>query len=243
MPGKYDPADKAQLLAQFRRTPSTCELMVAAAEAQFPPKMKSEGDASRATLSEDAENCQPRKRGRKRVVTADKVQMICRLLALGETEWAACLRAGIGSTAWNAAKRANPGLRDRIASARDEWAQLRHVRHAVALYESQSDRDANRKALKPQPTKQAKWMVWHLITRVPLNFAAIPEKEIVSACNRCGLHLETWRRQEAAFGLMRKIYEKRARIRGQQPPIQPSIGPSIFDDEAYSDADDVYQWG
>src|SRR5678815_2829862 len=27
-----------------------------------------------------------------------------------------------------------------------------------------------------------------------------------------------WQRQERAFGLMRKIYEKRAAIRGQQPP-------------------------
>ena len=52
--------------------------------------------------------------------------------------------------------------------------------------------------------------------RVPLHFAAIPEKEILNACNRFNLPLETWRRQERAFGLLRKVYAKRAAIRGQE---------------------------
>src|SRR5438477_9705909 len=97
-----------------------------------------------------------------------------------------------GLTAWGAAKRANAELRGRIASARDEWARLRHARHAAALYESQWARSASRKALKPQPTYQAKLVMWHLITRVSLTFAAIPEEEILSACNRFNMPLETW---------------------------------------------------
>jgi hypothetical protein len=109
------------------------------------------------------------------------------------------------------------GLRNRIASARDDWARLRHGQHAAALYESQSAREASRKVLKPRPTKQANWMVWHLVGSVPLNFVVIPDQEITSACQRCGMALETWQRQERAFGLMRKIYTKRAAIRGQQP--------------------------
>ena len=218
MSGKYDPPDKARLLAQFRRTPSTPELMVAAAEAKFPPKAQSEDDASRARATDEINSAsapaQARKRGRKPVVTPERVQMICELLAHGETERGACIRAGIGSTAWSGAKRVDSTLRDRIASARDDWARLRHAQHAAALYESQSAREASRKALKPHPTKQANWMFWHLVARVPLNFVAIPEEEIVAACERCGMHLETWRRQERAFGLMRKVYEKRAAIRG-----------------------------
>lgn len=217
MPGKYDPPEKAQLLATFRRTPSTPELMVAAVEAQFPPKVKSEDNASHARAIEDHEGCQSLKRGRKRVVTAEKVQMICGLLAIGETERSACIRAGIGSTAWNAAKRVDSGLRERIASARDDWARLRAAQHAAALYESQSARDANRKVLKPRPTKQAMLVVWHLTYRVPLHHAAIPEADIVTACERFKMHLETWQRQERAFGLMRKVYAKRASIRGHQP--------------------------
>jgi hypothetical protein len=94
---------------------------------------------------------------------------------------------------------------------------LRHAQHAAALYESQSMRAANRKALKPQPTKQAKLVAWHLTFRVPLHFAAIPETEIVQACERFNLSLETWTRQERAFGLLRKVYERRAQLRGQQP--------------------------
>jgi hypothetical protein len=59
--------------------------------------------------------------------------------------------------------------------------------------------------------------VWHLTTRVPLNVVAIPEIEIVQACERFNLPLETWRRQESAFGLLKKVYARRAQLRGQQP--------------------------
>ena len=49
--------------------------------------------------------------------------------------------------------------------------------------------------------------------RVPLHFAAIPDEEILNACNRFNLPLDTWRRQERAFGLLKKVYAKRAAIR------------------------------
>ncbi len=216
MIGKYDPANKAALLAQFRRTPSTVELAVAAAEAQFPSKAKPDDDPSRACVGEDS-NSQPRKRGRKPVVTPERVKMICGLLAHGESEKSACIRAGIGLTAWNTAKRSDAGLRERIAGARDDWARLQHARHAAALYESQSMRVANRKALKPQPTRQAKLVAWHLTYRIPLHFAAIPEAEIAQACERFNLSLEAWIRQQNAFGLLKKVYAKRAKLRGEQP--------------------------
>ncbi len=224
--GKYDPPRKAELIATFRRTPSTVELMVAAAEAQFPPNMKRDDLASRATPTKieaplphpraRAVDCDLQKRGRKPVVTPERVMMICDLLASGQTERAACLRAGIGGTAWNAAKRVDSTLRNRIASARDDWARLRHARHAAALYESQVARSAGQKALKPQPTKQANMVFWHLVKRVPLDFVAIPASEIVQACERFGITLETWRRQERGFGLLRKVYAKRAAIRGER---------------------------
>ena len=218
MSGKHDPPNKAALLARFNRTPSTVELAVAAAEAQFPPKAKTDDDASRARVGEEESNSQPRKRGRKPVVTPERVEIICGLIARGESEKSACIRAGIGLTAWNTAKRSDPGLRERIAGARDDWARLRHVRHAAALYESQSMRAANRKALKPRPTHQAKLVAWHLTFRVPLHFAAIPQTDINEACERFNLSLETWTRQERAFGLLKKVYTKRAKIRGEQPP-------------------------
>jgi hypothetical protein len=217
MIGKYDPPNKTTLLARFNRTPSTVELAVAAAEAQFPQKVKADDDASRAEVSEDSSS-QARKRGRKPVVTPERVEMICGLIAHGESEKSACVRAGIGLTAWNTAKRSYASLRERIAAARDDWARLRHAQHAAALYESQSMRAANWKALKPQPTHQAKLVAWHLTYRVPLHFAAIPETDIKEACERFNLSLETWTRQERAFGLLKKVYAKRAKIRGEQPP-------------------------
>jgi len=82
-------------------------------------------------------------------------------------------------------------------------------------------RAANGKAVRPQPTHQAKLVMWHLMFRVPLHYAAIPEKEILNACNRFNLPLDTWRRQERAFGLLRKVYAKRAAIREAQPPLTP----------------------
>jgi hypothetical protein len=178
----------------------------------FPPKVKRDDNASRATL----------RRGRKPVVTPDRVQLICQMLARGESERAGCLRAGIGLTTWSKAKRHSPELRERIASSRDEWGKLRHAQYVVALHESLVARSVTRKARKPQPTHQAKLVLWHLTTRVSLNLGAIPETEIERACERFDLPLETWRRQELAFGLMKKVYAKRAAMRGQQVQVTPS---------------------
>lgn len=220
MPGKYDPPGKVQLMAQFRRTPSVPELMVAAAEEQFPPKLKDNDRASCARATDEVKvGRQLKKPGRKPVVTPERVQSICEALSRGESECSAILRAGIGLTAWSSAKRSDAGLRERIASARDDWARLRHGQHAAALYESQAMRAADRKALKPTPTRQAKLVAWHLTFRVPLHFAAIPEAEIAQACARFNLSRATWTRQERAFGLLRKVYARRAKIRGEQPPI------------------------
>ena len=174
-------------------------------ETQFPPKPNRDDSASRATL----------KRGRKPVVTPERVQLICQILARGGSERAGCLRAGIGLTVWSKAKRHSTDLRKQIASARDDWATLRHAQHMAALHESQVARSATRKAKKPQPTHQAKLVVWYLTTRVPLNLAAIPEAEITRACEQFNLPLETWQRQEQAFGLMKRVYAKRAAMRGQ----------------------------
>jgi hypothetical protein len=83
--------------------------------------------------------------------------------------------------------------------------------------------------------------MWHLITRVPLNFAAIPETEIKAACEKFNLPLETWRRQECAFGLLRKVYAKRASIRGQQPPTVPAW-PQPFQDWPLDNETDEYSY-
>jgi len=47
---------------------------------------------------------------------------------------------------------------------------------------------------------------------VPLHFVAIPENEIVQRCERFNLPLDNWLRQERAFGLLKKVYAKRAAI-------------------------------
>jgi hypothetical protein len=180
---------------------------VAVTEAQFPSKATADNEASRASL----------KRGRKPVVTPERINTICELLTRGESERSACIRAGIGATAWGAAKRNSAALREDIARARDQWAKVRHARYTAALHESQAMRSANRKALKPQPTRQTKMVVWHLMYRVPLYWAAIPDTEIAKACERFNLPLETWLRQESAFGLLKKVYSRRAQLRGQQP--------------------------
>src|SRR5438270_832233 len=138
MSGKYDPPDKTRLVAANPSISSTCELMVAAAEAKFTPKAKRNDSATR-------------------------------------------------------------------------------------------------KALKPQPTHQAKLVVWYLTTRVPLNLAAIPETEIVQACEWSNFPIETWQRQKRTFGLLQKVYAKRAAIRGQQQCQTPAphswTGPMLEDSQ------------
>jgi hypothetical protein len=56
-----------------------------------------------------------------------------------------------------------------------------------------------------------------------LNFVAIPETDIKETCERFNLPLETWTRQERAFGLLNKVYARRAKIRREQPPITANI--------------------
>jgi hypothetical protein len=194
------------ILTQRENERSNVNKVVAVTEAQFASKATAENEASRARL----------RRGRKPVVTPERINMICELLARGESERLACMRAGIGLTAWGVAKRNSVDLRERIARARDQWAQAQHARHTTALHESQAMRAANRKPPRRRPTHQANLVVWHLTTRVPLNIVAIPEAEIVRACERFNLPLKTWRRQESAFGLLKKVYSRRAQHRGQQ---------------------------
>ena len=111
MSGKYDPPDKVQLLATFRRTPSIPELISGSNGTRFTPKVKADGDASHAnpmeneSLETHAVGCQSSKRGRKPVVTPER---------------GALISAGVGGTSWNAAKRVDAALRERIASARDD---------------------------------------------------------------------------------------------------------------------------
>lgn len=54
------------------------------------------------------------------------------------------------------------------------------------------------------------------------------QHEIVAACERVNMHLETWQRQERAFGLMRRVYAKRAALRGRQPT--PVVQPFQWND-------------
>lgn len=53
MSGKYDSPDKARLLKDNPQIGSTVELMVAAAEAQLPPKVESDESASHAIPPEN----------------------------------------------------------------------------------------------------------------------------------------------------------------------------------------------
>lgn len=242
MSGKYDPPDKATLLKGNPHVSSTTELMVAKAQAQFSEKAKAKEEASRATERQDPHSPAAQaqqalypnlRRGRPRAVTASRTQLILDLVSKGETEQAACSQAGISSTCWCNAKRIDATLRDRVWEARDSWAQVKHVQYVATRYQSQIARAAGRKAIPPQPTRQAKWICHYLTVTVPLNLAAIPPGEIEAACARCNLSLESWERQERTFGLMKEVYQRRAKIRGQQPVMVPtfsSYSPQVEDD-------------
>jgi hypothetical protein len=204
------------------------------ASAQLSPKVTAKIEPSRAREREKGETASARARaGRKRVATPERLQSVCALIAAGQTEEGACRSCGISLTAWSTAKRASAGLREHVALAREERAKARHQQFLFARHESQLSRAAGRKALGPQPTRRAKWIVRYLATQVPLNHAAIPHEAILEACGRVSLTEDDWRRQEQAFGLLRKVYEQRAKIRGQQPVMVPtfsSYSPQVEDD-------------
>jgi hypothetical protein len=182
------------------------------------------------------------KTGRKPIVTSARVDLICSLLAEGESETAGCRLAGVGLTAWHEAKKKSQTIRDQIAAARDQWARLRYQRHMAALYQSQAMRAASRKAQRPRPIHQANLVVWHLSTRVPINIIAIPDEDIAAACQSFDLSLETWWQQARAFGLMQKVYGKRSKIRGQQPPLQTVEPLYIMPEQPTSDNPFMDQW-
>src|SRR5207237_10006886 len=56
-----------------------------------------------------------------------------------------------------------------------------------------------------------------------------------------GIGLETWQRQERSFRLLRKVYAKRAAIRGQQPPSVPDWS-QLFEDWPTENETDEYSY-
>jgi hypothetical protein len=79
---------------------------------------------------------------------------------------------------------------------------------------ARATRMSARKAKKPSLPKQANLIRWVLTTQVPLDHIQIPEEMIREACNRYRYDYEEWLRVERRYGLMRKIYDRRAQIRG-----------------------------
>lgn len=214
-PGKYDPPEKEEMLKKHPEIRVLGEVFMGPINAILTQKAKEEDGASRVRPEETTTNLQNQlKRGRKTVVTQERAAVVCEVISKGGSERAGCLKATIGSTAWNRAKRVQEGLRAKIEAARAAWAKLKYDRHINALYASQAMRSARRKALKPKRTYQAGLVMWYLTSGVPLNYAAIPESEVKAACERFGYTVEQWQRQAAAFGLWQKIYEKRAKMRG-----------------------------
>ena len=176
------------------------------------------------------------KRGRKAVVTPERVQLI----------FARCWRAAKASERLVS----EPELVSRPGMLLSETAQIcasvlhrlvaigqgfdmRSMRQ-LCMRVRQLDRQRARR-FKPQPTHQAKLVVWYLTTRVPLNLEAIPETEIVQACEWSNFPIETWQRQERTFGLLQKVYAKRAAICGQQQCQTPAphswTGPMLEDSQ------------
>ena len=71
---------------------------------------------------------------------------------------------------------------------------------------------------------------------MPLYHAAIPREAILEACEKVDMTEEDWQRQERAFGLLRRVYEQRTKIRGQQVQVLPI--PPPWTSEEYDDGND-----
>lgn len=249
-PGKYDPPGKERI---YKENLSVCylwQVLTPPPKPQFTPFPNREDDASCARAEETSNfQNQPTNqqsnnqimKGRKPVVTTERISIISKAISEGDTERLACLKAGIGLTAWNVAKRGNPELRNKIQASKTAWKELEYKRLQIARYETQHFRLAGKKAKRPQPTHQASMVRWHLTFRVPLNYGAIPENEIKAACERFNYTVQQWQAQANAFGLWHKIYSKRAKLRGdellQQSPSVVRYAPLPEDFSSGSEYD------
>lgn len=169
------------------------------------------------------------KRGRKRVLTSEKIRIICDTLGEGASERAARLLGGVCAAVFYAAKRNDPAFRKAVEEARQKWAKVRYLQHRNALEASRWLRAGRRKPKRPEPIVQAKLIVSYLIHRVSLTLASISPKEEQEACTEWNLPFDAWQRQKEAFKLMQKIYKKRAELRGQNPQaVQPAQSMKRF---------------
>ncbi len=217
--GKYDPPNKEEMLKNNPGASTLGDLLRPYREIRKPLDYEDLAKMENLNISnqEDDASRARRKKGRKRVLTPEKIRLICKTIEEGATEKASRIKAGVSGAVFYEAKRTDVAFQQVLAEAHQRWTDLRFRRHQAALYASQSMRAAGLKAKRPTPTQQAGLVHWHLTFNVPLYFAAITREQEDEACKRFGYCLDQWDRQKEAFGLMQKIYRKRAKLRGENP--------------------------
>jgi hypothetical protein len=165
--------------------------------------------------SDSASRASVRRPGRPTVITPENIERLLALIAQGDKETHACILAKMSYSAWAAFKRNNPQINENIEAAKTVAAVNKYQKKQTTLQESNALRQSNRKAKEPKPTHQASMVKWKLIT-LPLNIVAISDDQIREACRSVNMSYDFFMRQNSVFGIMKKVYERRTEIRGDE---------------------------
>lgn len=173
--------------------------------------MNQTGGASRAIT----------RKGRKKILNAQRVQTIVDAIAAGDSEKAARIKGGVSGGVFYREKATDPEFRQAIEDAHRRWADIRYQRHRKQVESALSQRGGHKKIKAPKPIYQASLVVWELTTRLDLGVVSISLEEEERACAKYGLPWDMWCRTRDIFNLMPKIYQKRSKLRWEKAPDKP----------------------
>ena len=160
--------------------------------------------------------------------TDEAIDRCIAYISEGMAEGLAATRVGLLPATWSKFKREHKSVQLRVNEARMIAGEKRYRAIMKEREERESMKLSAKAAKKTPPShripKQVNLVRWVLITQVSLEYVQIPEELVRQACDRYKLDFEQWLRMERKFALMRKIYDRRARIRGN-PNLKPELRP------------------
>jgi|ERR1700730_1968070 hypothetical protein len=160
--------------------------------------------------------------------TDEAIDRCVAYISEGMAEGLAATRAGMRPATWSKFKLRHKSVQPRVNEARMIAGEKRYRAIMKEREERESMKLSAKAAKKTPPShripKQVNLVRWVLTTQVSLEYVQIPEELVRQACDRYKLDYEQWLRMERKHSLMRKIYDRRARIRGN-PALRPELRP------------------
>jgi len=198
MSGKYNPPNKAKLLAQNSRISSTVELMVAATEAQLPLTLATRNLPMDST--EHAANSVKNGAaavGRPTKFSSSVVDALCEALGDGMPIKGACVVAGISVTT--------------LAEWREKYPQIEQLMNEAREHARQKALQRIKSAGEKDWRAEAEW----LRLSFPADYRVSGNKIEVSATASASAAVVTEEQRMALIERRKRLSEQRARLLGE----------------------------